>query len=179
MQHRDPSGRDHTGRFARTPEGAERDAQAVRLRSRGLTYQQISDALGYGDRSNARRAVERAMLATITEPAAEARALELLRLDALHRAAWAVMTTRHPMVSAGRVVRDHHGRAVDDVGPVLAAIDRLLRIAERRARLLGLDAPLRAELITLDAVDAEIARLTAELNMRPAGDGDDGARPRS
>jgi len=167
-RHRDLSGRDHRGRWRRTAEGAERDAEAVRLRSRGLTYQQVSDALGYGDRANARRAVERAMLATIAEPADEAKALELMRLDELHRAAWSVMTTWHPMVVGGRVVRDHLGRAVEDVGPVLAAIDRLLRIAERRARLLGLDAPLRAELITLDAVDAEIARLTTELNRPPA-----------
>ncbi len=52
-----------------------------------------------------------------------------------------------------------------DRAPVLAAIDRLLKIEERRAKLLGLDAPVRAELITIDAIEAEVARLAAELDL--------------
>jgi hypothetical protein len=35
--------------------------------------------------------------------------------------------------------------------------------AERRAKLLGLDAPTTREVVMLDAIDAEIERLIAEL----------------
>lgn len=55
----------------------------------------------------------------------------------------------------------------------LQAIDRLLRISERRSRLLGLDAPVRTRVgtITLDAIESEIERLEREL-AGYAGDGD-------
>lgn len=36
--------------------------------------------------------------------------------------------------------------------------------AERKAKLLGLDAPTKHEVVTLDAIDREIARLAAELD---------------
>lgn len=52
------------------------------------------------------------------------------------------------------------------------SVDRVLKIMERRARILGLDAPTRhrVEVITEDAVDAEIRRLQGELagNDAPA-----------
>jgi hypothetical protein len=56
--------------------------------------------------------------------------------------------------------------------PVLQAIDRLLKIQERRARLLGLDAPTqhRVNVLSEDAIDAEIARLEAELRALEGGD---------
>jgi hypothetical protein len=60
--------------------------------------------------------------------------------------------------------------ACDDDTKFLLFADRLLNIedrrrrsAERRAKLQGLDAPLRAEVRTLDAIDEEIADLTKQL----------------
>jgi len=49
-----------------------------------------------------------------------------------------------------------------------SAADRVLSIMDRRARLLGLDKPERHEhtVITLDAIEAEIMRLEAELAER-------------
>jgi hypothetical protein len=48
----------------------------------------------------------------------------------------------------------------------LDAIDRCLAIMERRARLLGLDAPTRftIELWVLNSIDAEVERLSRELD---------------
>ncbi|GAA2395473.1 hypothetical protein GCM10010404_61300 [Nonomuraea africana] len=61
-------------------------------------------------------------------------------------------------VSQGRVVRlgqpfidddgnaavdDGRGEPLEDDAPVLAAIDRMLKIQERRAKLLGLDIPVK------------------------------------
>jgi len=62
----------------------------------------------------------------------------------------------------------HDGVALTDPQPVLASIDRLLRIAERRARLLGLDSPIRVGAITMADIDAEIVRLDAEIAAQHA-----------
>jgi hypothetical protein len=157
-----PNGRDPQGRFNRTPDTIERDGKALALRSRGYTYPQIAAELGFAEKSAARRAVERGLTETLQEPAAELRILELQRLDAMEAAVWAVMDRKHLVVSGGKVVTriveyaragdgnillDEDGRPMaaaveelEDAAPVLAAVDRLLRIQQRRAALLGLDA---------------------------------------
>lgn len=155
------------GKFIRTIEAAERDAEACRLRTRGLSYRQIAKQLGYYDHGGARLAVERALAETVIEPAAEVRQLELAKLDNMEQAVLAVLEREHVTVSNGKVVRLSQRPVLDD-GPVLQAVDRLLKIAERRAKLLGVDAPKRLEVITIDAVDAEIARISAELEHRLA-----------
>ncbi len=140
------AGRDRTGRFARTLDTAERDGRACALRRDGATYQEIADRLGFADRSAARHAVERALAAAVREPAAELRELELMRLDRLYLVASELLDG-------------------DDLDVRLKAVDRLVRISERRSRLLGLDAPTKIEGFTIDQIDAEIARLSAELGV--------------
>jgi len=68
-------------------------------------------------------------------------ALELERLDVMLLALW-------------RRVQNGDERA----------IDRALKIEERRAKLLGLDAPIRA--VTLEDIEREIARLETEITAR-------------
>lgn len=165
--------RDGRGRYIRTADSAQRDAEACQLRGRGVTYDEIATQLGFADRSKARQAVERALDQTIREPAEELRMLELQRLDELWRRAWAILEREHQVVQLGKVVRDVNGQAVVDHGPTLQAIDRLLKIQERRAKLLGLDAPTKFEGITMDRLDSEIARLSQELGAyMPQGEGD-------
>src|SRR5690348_7507931 len=98
----DTSGADHLkrprggrGRFIRTSDTAERDADACRMRNVGHSYDEIAAALGFGDRGAARKAVERAMQLTVQEPAAEQRAMQLAKLDLLLRKAWEVLCARH------------------------------------------------------------------------------------
>jgi len=160
----DTTGHDGHGRFIRTIDTAERDAECARLRARDYTYQQIADATGFTSRTGARFAVERALARTITEPGEELRRIELMKLDALARAAWRVLEARHYLVSQGRLIRLEDGAPpLEDYGPVLQAIDRLLKISERRSRLLGLDSPVRMEVLTIDAIDAQLAVLDAEI----------------
>lgn len=161
------AGRDHNGRWIRTGDHAQRDAEATRLRARGHTYVEIAVELGYADHAGARKAVQRALVATVAEPAEEVRALQLEQLDRLALAAWAVLERAHVTVSHGKIILDEADQPLLDDGPVLAAIDRLLKIQERRAKLLGLDAPARHEVVSLDALDAEIERLSAELGRTP------------
>ena len=129
-------------------ENAEKEAHALRLRKQGLTYEQIAAELGMHDRSGARKIVQRALDKTIQEPADELRRLEVERLDALLVAMW-------PAAEAGKGY----------------AVDRCLAIMDRRAKLLGLDAPARkiVEVVTEDAVDAAIRELEGQLReMDPA-----------
>jgi Homeodomain-like domain len=141
----------------------QREARAVQLRTAGATYQQIGDRLGCSE-SRAWRIVQRALDRMVREPADQLRQLELARLDQLWIEATKVLHRSHITVSNGRVALDPRtGQPLEDDGPVLQAIDRLLKIMERRARLLGLDAPTRVNVITEDMLDAEIARLEAEL----------------
>lgn len=139
------------GDFVATPETAEQDAEAARLRGRGLSYRSIAEQLDVSV-STAHRAVQRGLDAIRAEPAAEVRLLELERLDRMYTAVVAVLEREHftvsqgriiyvggdPVVSDGKVVYVGGDPLLDDA-PVLAAVDRLLKIQERRARLLGLD----------------------------------------
>jgi len=153
------------GKFTRNVQTAQQDAEAARLRSAGVTYRGIAEALGICDASAARKSVERALLATVAEPSEELRRLEILKLDQMSVVAWEILEDQHVRVSAGRVMYAG-GVPVEDTRPVLAAIDRLLKISERRAKLMGLDAPVQISAITMDALDAGILELEAELSGR-------------
>jgi hypothetical protein len=76
----------------------------------------------------------------------------------------AVLHRRHVVVQSGKVVKGDDGQPIPDDGPVLQATATLLRVMERRARLHGLDAPAKHEVLTLDAIDAEIRRLEEQLS---------------
>lgn len=112
---------------ARKVKGAERTVEAIALRQAGLTYRQIGERLGIteqGAHNSVTRAMQR-MNAKIADEVPELRRLELERLDRMLLAIW-------PQV----------------VGGNFGAIDRALRIMERRARLCGLDAPIKSDLTT-------------------------------
>lgn len=159
MANPNQTARDGRGRYVRTLETAERDAEAARLRGLGYTYPMIAEMLGYPNRIAAREGVEKVLKEAVTEPAEQLLTIELQRLDAelvrlddYEYAARQVLERNHVTVSHGKVISainpdtEREEPLLDD-GPVLQAIDRLVRIedarrrnAERRAKLLGLDA---------------------------------------
>jgi len=115
----------------------ERLEKALALRRGGATYQQIADSDDghggklYSSRQAAFTAINRE-LKKLTQQneqkLEECRALELERLEHLTRSLWPDATDRqHPMLRN-------------------PAIDRFLRVSERRCKLLGLDAAQRMEL---------------------------------
>jgi len=109
---------------SRRVRAALRRQQAVQMRLAGASYQQIADKLECTP-SAAYKMVAKAMrdADNKTGEAAEMlRGLELARLDALMLAAWKQAVSGH-----------------------LGAIDRVLRIMDRRARYVGLDAPSRLD----------------------------------
>jgi hypothetical protein len=97
---------------------ADRQRQALELRKAGHSFERIAVHLGYRSKSGAYDAVLAGLRATLQEPADAVRALELERCDRLQAALW-------PAALQGDV----------------AAVAGVLRILDRRARYLGLDAP--------------------------------------
>lgn len=180
--------------FRVRPDVAARRARVLAARTEHVPYADIAAAEGISE-STARSDYQRALEALKREQDGQARfnvARQLAALDVAERAAWKVLRTDHITVQHGKIVRHEEGedgtpgKPVLDDGPVLNAIDRILKISERRARLLGLDAPTRIEVS--DTVDAEIARLAAELaaglgDLEPGGEaetaGDAAAGPGS
>lgn len=96
----------------------EKRVMALELRKAGLTLDEIARQVGYRSAASVHNAIRIAMQQSLQEPADEVRQIELERLDKMHRALWP------------QAIRGEHG-----------AIDRVLRIMERRAKLIGLDAP--------------------------------------
>src|SRR6266568_9481263 len=80
--------------------------------------------------------------AAVTPLAVAARQTELDRLDNLAQRVLKVIETRHFVTQYGEFVIDEEtGQRLLDDAAVLRGVDRLLHIAERRAKLLGLVAP--------------------------------------
>lgn len=99
-----------------------RGMQALQLRMAGVNWATIAEQLGYKFPSGPYEAVRAVLKRTETPPADEVRALALERLDRILFAVWK--------------------RALDIHDPQqLECIDRVLKIEQRRAKLLGLDAP--------------------------------------
>jgi len=140
---------------------ADRRKRLIDARLEGRRFEDIWRELGYSSRGHATKDFHRTLEKHIAEQTASAevyREAELMRLDdELGR-----LTGLYAKVE--RMASQY------DDGQYLPFVDRLLRIednrrrvAERRAKLQGLDAPLRAEVRTLNAIDEEIADLTRQL----------------
>ena len=132
------------------PEQLDRELKVLELRRAGLTWQRIAVQVGYADHSGAYLAYKRALKRVIQQPAEELRQAEIDRLDRLQLAAW-------PKAMQG-----------DN-----SAIATVLRIMERRAKLLGLDMPVKiAQDVTVwdggDSIDRAVRELAELLRENSA-----------
>jgi predicted transcriptional regulator len=99
------------------------------MRDAGRSYQSIADELGLAV-STVYNAVGKALEEIVREPAERVRGQEVKRLDRMIEALWARAQTF----------------ASEDAAELqLKTIDRVIKIQERRAKMLGLDAPERVE----------------------------------
>lgn len=134
---------DHTGIDA--IERAQRRARAVELRSDGRTIRQIAEELGVSV-ATVHDDIQRALDAVPAEAVGTLRMQEQERLDRLQQAVW--------------------GAAMDGD---LSAVDRALKIIERRCKLMGLDSPQQVEMVgatDLD-LDAAVRDLVAAARTEP------------
>lgn len=148
---------------------AERNVVAFQLRLQGLSYRDIAvEMRGRGYR------IQKSQVCKIvndrlqeladmeSESAAGLREVELRRLDTQAAVLW-------PLAMGDPGDPDHPENPREATPPSLAAHDRLLRIADRRAKLLGLDAP--TKLTATDIEGKEAAPLSVTYDLSGLSDG--------
>jgi hypothetical protein len=124
------------------PEQLDRENKIIELRRAGATWQVVAERVGYASASGAYQAYQRIAGRLIRPKLEEYRDMELDRLDRLQMGVW-----------------------TKALNGDTRAVDSVLRIIDRRARLLGLDAPkelnVKAEVSTYDpnTIDSEVLRL--------------------
>jgi hypothetical protein len=130
-----------------------RRRQLLALRRQGVRYDDERIlALGYSSAATARSDLKRTLEAHRDEERAEVsvyRQQENERLDALLEAAWPRATQPSP-------VFDKEGEVIDHVLD-MRAVDTVLRLMDRRAKLNGLDMPVKAELTGADGGPLQVS----------------------
>ena len=125
----------------------KRDARVFELRIQGNTFEQIATKVGYSGPSGAWQAYQRIRSEVIFESIDEARQLELMRLDELQMAVW------------DRAIKGE-----------LNAAHCVLKIMDRRDKLLGLDKPGKVEVNNWDFnaedLDAKVQKIVNMINER-------------
>jgi hypothetical protein len=124
-----------------------RESKVFELRIQGFTFEQIAVEVGYQGASGAWQAYKRAKESFIFESVEEVRQLELMRLDEMMFALW--------------------DRAISGDLPAASCV---LKIMDRRAKLLGLDKPEKVEVNKWDFdgadLDAEVQKLVTMMTER-------------
>ena len=112
--------------------------EMLRMRRQGWAYPEIAEAFGFKDQAEAAKYVIGLLNELVLENAKQVRKLEVDRLDSMLKAVWA-------KAALGRV----------------DAVKIVLKIMERRAAYLGLDAPKRVDITT------QVRELAVELGVDP------------
>jgi hypothetical protein len=124
------------------PEQIERENKVLELRSQSFTWRAIAESVGYASGAGALKAYMRAIKRQQQEPVEAALFMELSRLDELQSTYW------EPAVQGN-----------------MRAGEFVLKIMDRRAKFLGLDAPtkIQAEVVSYEggagSLDAEVDRI--------------------
>lgn len=114
--------------------------QAAQLRAAGATFREIGEALGI-DYTWARTLVLKALEAAAYEAADMMRVQEGQRLDRMQRAVWR-----------------------DAINGDVVGINTVLKIMDRRAKLFGLDSPVKLDArVSVGDVDEDLRRIDATL----------------
>lgn len=122
------------GNTTRDVNAAQRAAQALALRAQKRTYEEIAQVCGYNDRAAAHKAVQRELARVVVPNVEELRKQEAEGLDQLEAECWK------------RLYSEEHEKAM------LFAVDRIIAIKERRARLFGLDVPTNGNIAAAQVV---------------------------
>lgn len=131
----------------RTPEQADRLAEIVAMRRQRVSMTEIGRRLGISHQ-RVSQLYSQALAMFPAQQVEEHRAEELMLID-------------DAIAGLLSLANDHtHPRIAVEAWTAIRGW------AERKAKLLGLDAPAKFEVLTLDAIDAEIKRLQAELGAR-------------
>ena len=153
---------------------SERNQRAAQMRLRGIDCQTIAETLGIA-LATVYVAVDSAMKEVPFADADSLRKIELAHLDKAQSKALEILEKRHVAISTGGKVVYNDGEPVLDDSVALKAVDSLVKVQGRRAKLLGLDAPTRVQamiaIITLDDQKADIINLFERLKPRELVEG--------
>jgi AcrR family transcriptional regulator len=122
---------------------AERRKRIVELHNQDLGFREIAAEMGlsvstvWNHFQKAMRLIPAEAVAAHAELAAQRLREQLQRIDMERETVMEVLTAFHVTVSQGRVV-DLDGKPLADTAPVLAAVDRLHKLDDQEAKLLGL-----------------------------------------
>lgn len=130
-------------RLPRSVDVVGRRAAGLDMLRAGASYDAIASTLGYVDAAYAKKDIDRLLVSEVDKSREEHRALELSRLSGLIMAHWAA--------------------AKRGDGP---STDRISKLIDLRAKILGLYAPTRTEVVSIDAIEAEMSRLSAEIESK-------------
>lgn len=163
-------GRPTRGRMA---EIAERREIVAAMLAQGVPQAVIAERLGHSRQTITADALHVVQKRTseLNEYADQIIAKQTAELEAIREKAWQVVRTKHYQITKeGTVAKDDEGRALLDTAPNVSAMQLLLKVQEREARMLGTDQPkkidVNAQVVTLDLVKAsvlEMRRQVAEL----------------
>lgn len=123
---------------------AERRKRIVELRSQDVGFREIADEMGlnvatvWRHYQRALRDIPAEALAEHADIRAKRRDEQLQRIDMEREAVMEVLTAFHVTVSQGKVVNLDDGTPIQDTGPVLAAVDRLIKLDDQEAKVLGI-----------------------------------------
>lgn len=150
-----------------TLEVTEKRERGVLLKARGWNWPRIARELGYATGAMAQREIlielerRRREFRGLLDAAVE---LELEKLDAIENLMWGIIAYKHVIIQHGKVVLDPRtNELIPDKVPIMQATDRLLRIQDTRAKLLGLYAAFKVDMRVSDEVDQKIEALMAEM----------------
>lgn len=120
--------------------GPERDEYICQRRRERVSFNQIAREIGISHQRL--REIYNEIMAKRTGIAVDALREEMLeQIDQIEVAMLAILGGKHPVISAkGEVVYHDDGELVDP-GPKLQAAMTLLKAQERKAKLIGADAP--------------------------------------
>lgn len=149
--------------------GAGVRAEAARLKAVGWPAEDIAEHFGWfdpdgtPDTNRVFTAIRTHLASLYRFTADEAKIVELESVDQVEYRLWKLLESEHVTISQGRIVRDENGDAVPDSRFVLETLDRIMKIKDYRAKVMGLYAPKQVEVITLDKIESEISKLEQQL----------------
>lgn len=153
----------------RIQKGAGVRAEAARLKAVGVPLEDIAEQFGWydpdgtPDTNRVATAIRTHLASVYRFTTDEMKIIELESLDQVEFRLWKLLKDEHVVISQGRIVRDENGDPVPDARFALETLDRIMKVKDHRAKMMGLYAPKQVEVISIDRIEQEISKLEAQL----------------
>jgi hypothetical protein len=154
----------------RIRKGAGVRAEAARLKALGHPLEDIAEHFswftddGVPDTSRVATAIRAHLASLYRFTVDEMKVIELQSLDELEYRLWKLLEGDHYVISQGQVVIDKMTQQrVQDNRFILETCDRIQKVKDQRAKMMGLYAASKIEVISIDRIEQEIQKLEQQL----------------